>query len=334
MFFDPSSDNERKIHGQHTIRVGGLCLFLAASVGLILKSVFTDLAATSIGLKLSVFSTVFFLVGFVEDIASRFSARARLLALAGISIVATLTIDFPIDSVGIYEFFGLIPAYPEITWLFVAFVIVGVTNAYNIVDGANGLCAGLGLAALFPLAWVLFELANYNLWGFGLIYISAIFGFFLINFLSGRIFLGDGGAYLIGFLCVSFSLIATGPKTNNISPWFAILVNAYPITETIFSIIRRCVVRVSPFQPDSYHMHTLCFNLLQRRLSYKAISPSIINSLSAIPILVSSVVVSFLALVYRKDSQYCVALLTLYVFAYLTAYSFLRKMNSKQKHTN
>jgi UDP-N-acetylmuramyl pentapeptide phosphotransferase/UDP-N-acetylglucosamine-1-phosphate transferase len=152
-----------------------------------------------------------------------------------------------------------------------------------------------------------------------------------VNFFTGKIFLGDGGAYLIGFLSASFSLIVAGPQINKVSPWLPIAVNAYPIIETLFSITRRCVNGVSPFHPDSNHLHTLCFRFFKKKLSRKFFSPSLLNSLSVLPITFSSAVLSFLAILYRKDSLVLVVLLISYGFLYLCFYSFLSKMARREK---
>jgi UDP-N-acetylmuramyl pentapeptide phosphotransferase/UDP-N-acetylglucosamine-1-phosphate transferase len=97
-----------------------------------------------------------------------------------------------------------------------------------------------------------------------LIVLGAIGGFFIWNYPRGLIFLGDGGAYLIGFLiaCLSIMLVQRNP---NVSPWFALLVNAYPIFETLFTIWRRKVHQgKNPGLPDGAHFHSLIYRRLIR----------------------------------------------------------------------
>ena len=88
---------------------------------------------------------------------------------------------------------------------------------------------------------------------------GAILGFFIWNYPQGLIFLGDGGAYLIGFwiAVLSIWLCARHPE---VSPWFALLINGYPIMETLFTIYRRKIHQnKSPGAPDGIHFHTLIY---------------------------------------------------------------------------
>jgi UDP-N-acetylmuramyl pentapeptide phosphotransferase/UDP-N-acetylglucosamine-1-phosphate transferase len=94
--------------------------------------------------------------------------------------------------------------------------------------------------------------------------IAAIAGFFLWNYPRGLIFLGDSGAYLIGFwiACASILLVV---RHTSISPWFALIVNAYPIFETLFTMWRRAVRQgKSMGLPDGAHFHSLIYRRLMR----------------------------------------------------------------------
>jgi UDP-N-acetylmuramyl pentapeptide phosphotransferase/UDP-N-acetylglucosamine-1-phosphate transferase len=93
---------------------------------------------------------------------------------------------------------------------------------------------------------------------------SAILGFFIWNYPRGLIFLGDGGAYLIGFWIGVLSILIVA-RNAQVSPWFALLVNAYPIFETLFSIWRRKVHQgKNPGMPDGAHFHTLIYRRIMR----------------------------------------------------------------------
>jgi UDP-N-acetylmuramyl pentapeptide phosphotransferase/UDP-N-acetylglucosamine-1-phosphate transferase len=88
---------------------------------------------------------------------------------------------------------------------------------------------------------------------------GAILGFFVWNYPRGLIFLGDGGAYLIGFWVAIISVILVA-RHPNVSPWFALMINAYPILETLFTIYRRKIHQgKSPGLPDGIHFHTLIY---------------------------------------------------------------------------
>ena len=94
---------------------------------------------------------------------------------------------------------------------------------------------------------------------------AAIMGFFLLNYPRGLIFLGDGGAYLIGFWVATLSVLLVNLHPE-ISPWFAVMVNAYPIMETLFTIYRRKFHQgKSPGHPDGIHFHSLIFRRILNR---------------------------------------------------------------------
>src|ERR1700694_4466162 len=96
---------------------------------------------------------------------------------------------------------------------------------------------------------------------------GAILGFLMLNFPRGLIFLGDGGAYMIGFLIAEFAVLLV-ERNSEVSPWFALALLAYPVMETLFSIYRKRVLRgQSPGDPDGLHLHMLIYKRLVRRFS-------------------------------------------------------------------
>ena len=98
----------------------------------------------------------------------------------------------------------------------------------------------------------------------GLACVGAVLGFFFWNFPLGLIFLGDGGAYLLGFLVAEISILLLH-RNAEISPLFPLLLCIYPIFETLFSIYRRKVLRGRPADmPDAAHLHSLIYRRFMR----------------------------------------------------------------------
>ena len=100
------------------------------------------------------------------------------------------------------------------------------------------------------------------------IYISIVLGglvgIFFLNFPNGKIFLGDGGAYLIGFILALIALLLV-KSSNTVSPWFPFLVLIYPVFETLFSMYRKNVIRNIPMSsPDGAHLHMLVYGRVIR----------------------------------------------------------------------
>jgi len=131
-----------------------------------------------------------------------------------------------------------------------------VANAINIIDGVHGLASGIGILALTALGLLAWMVGDETLAVVAAILAGAAAGFFLLNFPLGRIFLGDGGAYLLGFWVawMSVMLVARNP---DVSPWACLLIVAYPVTEVLYSVKRRLAAKLDPGQPDREHLHSL-----------------------------------------------------------------------------
>jgi UDP-N-acetylmuramyl pentapeptide phosphotransferase/UDP-N-acetylglucosamine-1-phosphate transferase len=147
-------------------------------------------------------------------------------------------------------------AYWPIALVFTAFAIAGIANAINIIDGFNGLSTGtvmIILSALWSIAQIEGDVtlaANCLLFG------AAIFGFWLVNFPFGKIFLGDGGAYFVGF-ALAWLAILLMMRNPTVSPWTVLLASAYPVVEVLYSMWRRKRLKQPTGSPDSLHLHSV-----------------------------------------------------------------------------
>lgn len=134
--------------------------------------------------------------------------------------------------------------------------ISGLTNAINIIDGFNGLASGTSVFILLFIAWLAHQVGDADLAEMALILMSTVLGFMLLNYPFGKIFLGDSGAYFVGFLiaCLAIMLPTRNPE---VSPWTLLTICAYPVWESLFSMGRRWFMRMSATAPDHLHLHTL-----------------------------------------------------------------------------
>lgn len=246
---DISASGVQKIHQGSVPRIGGLGLFLA----LLALCYFTptDSALT----KLLLCASPIFAVGLFEDITRQASVKLRLTVAFASGLLAVGVLQVTIAKVGV-PLFDLAFGFQPWAWAFTAFAICGFTNAINLIDGLNGLASGVSVmlaAALAYVAWV----NNAQDLAFACFALCAsLVGFWVFNFPIGKLFLGDGGAYLLGFFlaCVAIMLPS---RSSNVSEWFVLSIIAYPVVEVLFSIARRKLTKTNPGLPDCDHLHQL-----------------------------------------------------------------------------
>ena len=203
----------------------------------------------------SVFLTAvaFFALGFFEDLRGNLSAKLRF-GLMALMAAGTLLLSphLILGPVGI--FFVDAAVSTQITaLLFTALCVAYIPNAFNTADGANGLVSGVSLATLTGLSAV----APPELLPFIASGAAGCLIFMTFNVISGRFFLGDGGAYFLGAFCgLSVVLIA---NQTDVSVWWLLSMIFYPVADLMWSMGRRVTDRKSPFEPDNQHFHNVLF---------------------------------------------------------------------------
>ena len=132
----------------------------------------------------------------------------------------------------------------------------------NIIDGCNGLASGTAMILFGAFAAIAFGVGDGRLVMVALVGLGAVAGFFVVNFPMGKLFLGDAGAYSIGFLLAAVA-VALPARNPEISPLIGLLVLIYPVSETLYSVIRRMRRGGGAVgQPDRLHLHSLTFQSL------------------------------------------------------------------------
>lgn len=246
----------QKFHTNIVPRIGGISI----AIGL-LAAIFFRLKNApnpSIEVTLLICAIPTFAIGLTEDLTKKISVRIRLALTAISALLLVYLLQVQVTRLDL-PFIDAIFAISAIGAVFTIFAITGLANAYNIIDGFNGLASMVGVITLLAIAYVGFIVGDLLIIYLSLIMAGAILGFFIWNYPRGLIFLGDGGAYLIGFWIASLSVMLIN-RHQEISPWFALLINGYPIAETLFTIYRRKIHQgKSPGQPDGIHFHTLIF---------------------------------------------------------------------------
>lgn len=302
IFIDTTeSIKPQRFHTIPTPRAGGIGIFLSFFI--------ISLFEYQVSVYFLISITIVFLTGLLEDFSASLSPKTRLwLQLIGSGVAvfgmgAFITNLLPIIT---------LPYYVGIT--LALFGIVGVCNALNIIDGFNGLAGGISLMAFVCIAIVAFFLKADFVFFVSLIGIGAAIGFLVLNFPKGKIFLGDGGAYMLGFIIALLLAILTQDST--LSAWFGLALMIYPVWEVVFSMIRRKKEKKSTTEPDREHLHTLIYKKIKN------------NPLTSLIIWAFNLPFMFLSVLFAHNAWMLISICVVFILIYLTLYAKLRKSNS------
>ncbi|MDE2343165.1 MAG: glycosyltransferase family 4 protein [Betaproteobacteria bacterium] len=261
---DHVNSGPQKVHGTLTPRIGGISLMAGLlAAGAVLDLLLKQPAERYFDLLL-LSSLPAFLGGLTEDVTKRVHVIERLLLTMLSAAIAAWLIGAVLPGIGV-PLVDTALRWQPLAIAFTVFAVGGVANATNIIDGFNGLSSGYALIVLLGLCVVAGLNRDTLVFAASLALAGALLGFFEWNWPNGRIFLGDGGAYLLGFLLAELSVLLV-ERNPAVSPWFPVLLLIYPVFETLFSMYRRHVVRgQSPGEPDGLHLHTLIYRRLVSR---------------------------------------------------------------------
>ncbi|MHA7834350.1 MAG: glycosyltransferase family 4 protein [Algiphilus sp.] len=301
-----------KTHEGIVPRVGGIAVLMGTLAGLALATPHLyPSAATSLWVLVSG-SFLIFGVGLIEDLTHAVLPGLRYVAcLFGALLVSLANGAFGVTSTGIDWIDGLL-AITAFSVLFFVFAVAGVTHAFNLIDGQNGLCAGYSVITLVALGLAAGLTGQATIAVLCEILIAANIGFLVFNFPKGRLFLGDAGAYLNGALIAMLTVMVV-EEAGHASPWFAVTVLIYPITETFFTIFRRMRSGKPFYVADCHHLHHLVARHLHRRGNRLEKSPSIVSLGLSAPVVLSA---PFLA----GNTTGLIILSLAYIFSYSAIY--------------
>jgi len=317
---DHDVSGPQKFHAHAVPRVGGMGIFAGMLAGVALLT-WLGAAFEPLALLLLACSLPAFVAGLVEDLTKRVSPAQRLLATAVSAALAFWVLDAQITRSDI----------PGLDWLLAisagAFVatllaVAGIANSVNIIDGFNGLASMCVVIMLAAIAYVAFQVGDPLVGSMALLGIGAVLGFFVWNFPGGMIFLGDGGAYFLGFYVAELSILLLA-RNPQVSPLFPLLVCVYPVFETLFSIYRRRFLRaVPPSMPDGIHLHSLIYRRVLRWAVGDRSAKALVrrNSMTS-PFLWALCMMSVApAVLFWKNSAILAAFLALFGLSYVALY--------------
>jgi len=251
----------QKFHTKPTPRIGGVAL----TSGLVAAYIFSEQPVCEIMLPMLIAAIPAFVAGTLEDVTKRVGVLPRLLATMLSGVAAWYLTGVAMRNTGVAAIDWVLTFSP-IAVLFTAFAVGGVANAVNIIDGFNGLAAGAVAIMFTAMGLIALKVGDHALAQICFTLAAGMVGFGAINWPMGHIFLGDGGAYLIGFL-LGWIAVLLPMRNPSVTAWATLLVCAYPVLEVAFSYRRKSKREGhNPGQPDKVHLHMLMY----RRLSRKA----------------------------------------------------------------
>ncbi|MFL6676011.1 MAG: MraY family glycosyltransferase [Massilia sp.] len=324
---DHDLDGVQKFHTAAVPRIGGVAIAGAIA--------FTTAVCSSYGFALVpdtylqaaalllVAALPAFLGGIVEDIRKDVSVQTRLLAALLSALAASWLLGATLDQLDIWGVDTLLRWTP-FALAVTCVVVAGGVNAINIIDGFNGLASSTVVVMLTAFAVIGWHMGDPLVTHLAVLGLGAAFGFLLVNFPTGRLFLGDGGAYFLGFWVaeVAVLLLVRNPLVN---AWQVLAVCAYPVIEVLYSMYRRRILRqASPAAPDGLHLHTLVYRRVAPRIAgLRADRPWQRNAAVTcliVPWVVASALLGVLA---GGWGWWAIAIVAAQLLAYLTVYSRL-----------
>ena len=246
--------NERKVHKKPIPRLGGIAIWIGTILAL--ATIVFIQQAYPFGNSISaifVGGTIMFLLGVVDDTYG-LSAKFKLVVQLGAAIIAFLLgvqinfIDIPF--LDLHIAFGIWALPITILW------ITGLANAFNFIDGVDGLAGSLGMVCAVTLGIIALVAQPPQVTCTLICFIlaGAILGFLIFNYNPARIFMGDSGSLFIGFLLATLSVVGV-MKSAAFTIFLPMFVLAVPIFDICFATTRRLLKGKSPFSPDAEHLH-------------------------------------------------------------------------------
>jgi UDP-N-acetylmuramyl pentapeptide phosphotransferase/UDP-N-acetylglucosamine-1-phosphate transferase len=304
----------QKFHSAPTPRIGGIPVVLALVMA-------WGKSTTEIQILLApiLFAGMpAFLFGIAEDLTKQIGVFQRLLATMASGLLAWWITDYSLSRLDIWCVDRLMQC-TFFSVIFTAFAVGGVANSINIIDGFNGYASLTCTIAFIGFALIAFQVGDQNLALVSLILAASVWGFFWVNWPFGKLFLGDGGAYFLGFALAWIAVLLI-ERNPSVSAFSALVICILPITEVLFSIFRRKVRNEHPGKPDRLHFHSL----LQRRYMCRWLVkwPSLArNSLVGFLMGLLSLVSAFMANLIYDDTLYCVIISLSFVLGYVAVFA-------------
>ena len=251
--------NKRNQHTSPKVRIGGSSIVLGFFIASFISFLYlyqNNIQILNFPLLSIIFLTliVFFILGLIDDLVT-LSPFFRLCCqfifstsiwFTGIKI-ENINLDFALNGNQVIHLSPVLSLFVTVIW------ISGITNAFNWLDGLDGLASGVTSIICLCFVFISFTTSNYPL---GIIFLALFgsnLGFLKYNFYPSRIMMGDGGSYFLGCCLAIFTILLN--QTYNFNLLIIALIMLVPLLDMLFVIISRISQGISPFYPDRRHLH-------------------------------------------------------------------------------
>jgi UDP-GlcNAc:undecaprenyl-phosphate GlcNAc-1-phosphate transferase len=250
--------SQRKVHTRIMPRLGGVAIYASFTVGLLLiipwlpDNMLSSYDRNLIS-ALLVGGTLIVLLGALDD-KFDLSAKLKLLVQIAAACIVVFGFDVKINLLNIPFGSAMQPLGEWLSIPLTIFWIVGVTNAINLIDGLDGLAAGVSGIAIATILVMGVLMGNETVVLLSAVLLGSIGGFLFFNFHPAKIFMGDSGSLFLGFALATLSMLGFKQITivSFVTP---LLIIGVPLSDTFFAIVRRWVQKKPIFAPDKGHLH-------------------------------------------------------------------------------
>ncbi len=250
----------QSVHVAPTPRIGGIALMF----GMLAAAALAPPDSSTYLWMLLCSCIPVFSAGLLEDFNIGASPRTRLFAAMTSSALMIMMTGYHIPSFGIPALEGVASYWP-VGVMFTVFATAGVSHAFNLVDGLNGLAMSIGIVAACALGIIALNMGDQMTATIAAALVLCVAGVLVLNYPLGRLFLGDAGAYTLGHLIawIAVLLMARNPE---VSPWAVLMAAFWPVMDTGAAVLRRILNRTPASAPDRMHFHHVVMRVIRANL--------------------------------------------------------------------
>ena len=262
------ADMPQRFHKGHIPRLGGAGILIGMGLAWLAAGV-TGTDPFNVGWPFKVAALTLLCIapavlgGIAEDVTQKVPVRVRLGLTACSAVLLCWYLQIGVHRLGYYPIDQWLQSMPYVAAFIAVLAITGLPHAFNIIDGYNGLAGMVAILISLALVHVALQVGDRQLAAMLVCLVGATGGFLLWNYPYGKIFAGDGGAYVWG-LVIAVACVLLVQRHPTVSPWFPMLLLMYPVGETLFSVYRKLARGQSPSMADALHLHQLIFRRIVR----------------------------------------------------------------------